>query len=94
MPPEVVHQKKCRPGAIYIDLFVASWVCKDWSSMKLGEKKGKKSLTGSGETAKTFWELLDSLDIIRPMMWCGENLEEIAELSAELAQHIKQARCA
>jgi len=64
-------------------------VCKDWSKMKLGAK-GKKSLNQPGSTSRTFWALIATLDYNRPFWWLGENLEDMADISSELAQNIQQ----
>jgi len=91
--PQVVHtvgkkQKRCRTRAVQIDLFIASWSCKDWSKMKL--KGSKKSLDEPGTTSTTFWALIATLEFLRPITWCGENLDDIAEISSELCQGIQQ----
>ena len=69
------------------DLLVASWVCKDWSKLKLN---GQKPTLDDNTTVRTFLAIIDMLDQHRPQAWIGENMEDLVKEETGLKQFIDE----
>ena len=67
----VVHKKACEiPGGC--NLAVGSWSCKDYSKLKVNGSR-------TGSTSSTLQGILDYLNNHRPLMYVGENLDDIVK---------------
>ena len=72
-----VHEKGTGAGCKVprdLDVFWASWSCKDWSKLK----RLRKTITVGG-TAYTFQCIVDYLSVGRPFIWIGENLDDMLQ---------------
>lgn len=77
----MVHARLC-PIPSTCNLAVGSWSCKDYSKLK-------STTSQKGTTSSTLQGILDYLDRHRPLMYVGENLDDIVKPDAvqELRQH-------
>jgi site-specific DNA-cytosine methylase len=77
----IAHARLCRIPST-CNLAVGSWSCKDYSKLK-------STTSQRGTTSSTLQGILDYLDKQRPLMYVGENLDDIVKADAvqELRQH-------
>ena len=64
------------------------WSCKDFSKLKTQNRNPGNALNGSGTTGKTFRGMMKHLKLKKPLVYIGENLEEIAKEDTETAEFL------